>query len=62
MAERPTERDYEVVSKKFYGYKVGDIATLLLTDNQELSLLESGAVKRVAVRPSPAVKSSKEVK
>lgn len=55
-AERPTERDFEVLSKKYHGYKVGDTVTLLLTDNQELSLLESGAVKRTTVRPVSVVK------
>lgn len=62
MADRPTERDFEVLSKKYVHGAVGDIVTLSLTDNQEQSLLESGAVKRAEVRPSPAVKLSKEVK
>lgn len=59
MAEKPTERDFEVLSKKYHGYKVGDTVTLLLTDNQELSLLESGAVKRATVRPVSVVKERK---
>jgi hypothetical protein len=58
-AERPTDRTFEVLSKRFHHGAVGDIVTLSLTDNQELSLLESGAVKRVAVRPSAAVKERK---
>lgn len=56
MAERPTDRVFEVVSKRFVHGAVGELVTLSLTDNQELSLLESGAVKRVV-----AVKESKEV-
>lgn len=59
MAEKPTERKYEVLSKKFVHGGVGDIVTLSLTDNQELSLLESGAVKRATVRPVVAVKERK---
>lgn len=54
--ERPTDRVFEVVSKMFVHGAVGELVTLSLTDNQELSLLESGAVKRVE-----AVKLSKEV-
>lgn len=54
--ERPTDRVFEVVSKRFVHGAVGEIVTLSVTDNQELSLLESGAVKRVE-----AVKLSKEV-
>jgi hypothetical protein len=58
MAEKPTERYFEVLSKRYVEGKVGDIVTLSLTDNQEKSLLESGAVKR-AVRPVVAVKERK---
>lgn len=59
MAEKPTDRQYEVLSKKYAYGNVGDVITLCLTDNQELSLLESGAVKRAEVRPTPAVKERK---
>lgn len=62
MAEKPTERQFEVLSKKFVHGAVGDIVTLLVTDNQELSLLESGAVRKAPVppaRPSAAVKERK---
>jgi len=59
MAEKPTDRDFEVVSKKFVHGAVGDIVTLSLTDNQERSLLESGAVKCAPVRPSAVVKERK---
>lgn len=62
MAEKPTDRVFEVVSKRYVHGAVGELVTLSLTDNQELSLLQSGAVKRAEVRPSPAVKLSKEVK
>lgn len=62
MAEKPTERSFEVVSKRFVHGEVGEVVTLSLTDNQELSLLESGAVKRAAARPSSAVELKKEVK
>lgn len=57
--EKPTERDFEVLSKRFVHGAVGDIVTLLVTDNQEKSLLESGAVKRATVRPVAAVKERK---
>lgn len=57
MAERPTDRKFVVLSKRFVHGEVGDVVTLSLTDNQELSLLESGAVERAV-----AVKLSKEVK
>lgn len=56
------EREYEVVSRKFVLGAVGDVVTIALTDNQEKSLLESGAVKRAESRPSEAVKLKKEVK
>lgn len=59
MAEKPTARQYEVVSKKFVYGEVGEVITLHLTDNQEKSLLESGAVKRAEVRPTVAVKERK---
>lgn len=59
MRERPTDRQFEVLSKKFVHGEVGEIVTLTLTDNQELSLLESGAVKRAEVRPTSAVKERK---
>lgn len=55
MVEKPTDRDYVVVSKKYVHGRVGDIVALSLTDNQELSLLESGAVKRVEQRRPVAV-------
>lgn len=57
MAEKPTDRKFVVVSKNFVHGKVGEVVTLSVTDNQELSLLESGAVTRPV-----AVKLSKEVK
>lgn len=56
---KTTPREFEVVSRKFVHGEVGEIVTLHLTDNQELSLLESGAVKRVVVRPAVAVKERK---
>jgi hypothetical protein len=59
MAEKPTERQFEVLSKKYVEGKVGEVITLSLTDNQEKSLLESGAVKRAAVRPVAVVKERK---
>lgn len=58
-AERPTERDFEVLSKKFHPGEVGEVVTLTLTDNQELSLLQSGAVKRAEPRPVSVVKERK---
>lgn len=50
----PTARQFEVVSPRFAEGKVGEIITLTLTDNQELSLLQSGAVKRAEPRPVEA--------
>jgi len=59
MAEKPTERAFEVLSKNYVLGKVGEIVTLSLTDNQELSLLQSGAVKRAEPRPVSVVKERK---
>jgi hypothetical protein len=60
MAEKPTERQFVVLSKKFVHGAVGDTITLVVTDNQEKSLLESGAVKRAEVpAPRAAVKERK---
>lgn len=59
MAEKPTDRQYVVLSKRFVHGNVGDTITLCLTDNQELSLLQSGAVERAEVRPVSVVKERK---
>jgi hypothetical protein len=51
MAREPVyERDYEVLSKWCVYGEVGEIVSLTMTENQELSLLESGAVKRAEPR------------
>ncbi|MGW0939110.1 hypothetical protein [Streptomyces sp. NPDC002666] len=44
-------RLYEVVSPRCVWGAVGEVIELQLTDNQELSLLEAGTVKRATVRP-----------
>jgi len=45
------EREYVVLSGRCVYGAVGELVTLTLTDNQELSLLQSGAVKRAPVPP-----------
>lgn len=46
------ERQYVVLSKNVVWGKVGELITLRLTDNQELSLLQSGSIKK-APGPNP---------
>lgn len=52
--EAATPREFEVLSKNFVHGSVGDIVTLKVTDGQELSLVQSGAVKRAEKRPTVA--------
>lgn len=58
-AEKATERQFVVLSKRFVHGAVGETITLALTDAQELSLLQSGAVERAATRPVSVVKERK---
>jgi len=53
VPELPQEHRYEVLSKRCVYGEVGEIVSLTMTSNQELSLLESGAVKRA---PEPVLK------
>lgn len=47
------EHDYVVLSKRCVYGEVGEVVSLTMTANQELSLLESGAVKRAPAKPAP---------
>lgn len=54
--EQPTDRDFEVLSRRCVYGEVGDVVTLKVTDGQELSLVQSGAVKRAENRPTVATR------
>lgn len=63
------ERDYEVLTRNCAWGKQGEVIKLTLTDNQELSLLQAGTVKRAAPpkpveapRPTPPVRPTLAVK
>lgn len=55
----PTPREFEVLSSRCVYGEVGEIVTLVVTDGQELSLVQSGAVKRAEKRPTVAPKEGK---
>lgn len=53
----PVRRKYVVTSDRCVWGKPGEEVVLAFTEGQELSLLQSGAVKRAKTRPSAAVES-----
>lgn len=52
--DQPTEREFVVLSRRCVYGAVGETVILKVTDGQELSLVQSGAVKRAEKRPTVA--------